>query len=506
MPILSKWLDVAARLHGSQRALVYRDSYLSWRGLAHRVERRAHELRAMGIVQGTMVGLMLGNVPDLVILLLALDALGAVSVPIDPTTGSRDLDMILDSAPIRAVVTRPVTDSTAPATSSKLRPGQRMTPRALRVTDATSSSSPKHTPEAKKRLAGSLLTLNFFRQPALSLEVEAPSMVALTSDAGGDPKGVLRQDVQLESIALAVSTALGAQAGQSIILPTPFHYSSGFDIGFLLAMHSQLTMMLEDEFSAKGIIRLLKENIGDFILGTPAQYSAVCQAVVATQSPPKARCLCVHSPGLKAAAISFSEKFQTVLAPVFHSAETGPVAINLEGVSPNESMIGTPLPGVDIRVTSVDGRRLEAGVSGQIWVQSNGASTAAVPRTATSIRSVGPTGVTIGSKDNEGWFRTGDVGFVEAGTGRLHIQSREDDLVWVEGRRLALGEVEGCIESFAFVKHAEARVVYDEHKGAMIVVRVVPSRPCRAEDIIEHCARHLAPFKVPRQIELCGDL
>lgn len=506
MPILSKWLENAAKLHGSQRAIVYRDSYLSWRGLAHRVERRAQELRAMGIAPGTMVGLMLGNVPDLIILVLALDSLGAVSVPIDPTTGSRDLDMILDSAPIRAVVTRPVTNSTAPAGNSKLRAGQRMTPRALRVTDATSSSSPKHSPEAKKRLAGSLLTLNFYKQPGLYIEVDSPSMVALTSDSGGDPKGVLRRDEQLESIALSVSTAIGAQPGKSIVLPTPFHYSSGFDIGFLPAMRSQMTMILEDEFSAKGLVRLLKENAGDFVLGTPAQYSAACQSVSGTQPAPKARCLCVHSPGLKAAASAFNEKFQTVIVPVFHSAETGPVAINNEGVSPTESMIGAPLPGVKLRVTSLDGKHLDPGVIGQIWIQTSSASTAAVPKMATSIRSVGPMGVSIGSKDNEGWFRTGDVGFVDADAGRLHIQSREDDLVWVEGRRLALGEVEGCIEAFAFVKHAEARVVYDEHKGAMIVVRVVPSRPCRAEDIIEHCARYLAPFKVPRQIELCSDL
>jgi len=460
----------------------------------------------MGIVPGTMVGLMLGNVPDLVILLLALDALGAVSVPIDPTTGSRDLDMILDSAPIRALVTRPVTDSTAPATNPKLRAGQRVAPRALRVTDATSSRSPKHTPEAKKRLAGSLLTLNFFKQPHFSLEVVAPSMVALTSDSGGDPKGVLRRDEELESIALAVSLAIGAQPGQSIVLPTPFHYSSGFDIGFLPAMRSQMTMILEDEFSAKGLVRLLKENAGDFVLGTPAQYSAACQAVNGTQLPPKARCLCVHSPGVKAAASAFYEKFQAALIPVFHSAETGPVAINLEGNAVSENMVGALLPGVSIQVKSVDGKPLAPGEIGQVWIQTNSASAAAVPKMATSIRSVGTMGVCIGNKDSDGWIRSGDVGFVDEAVGRLHIQSREDDLVWLEGRRLALGEVEGCIEAFAFVKHAEARVVYDEHKGAMIVVRVVPSRPCRAEDIIEHCARYLAPFKVPRHIELCGDL
>ena len=41
----------------------------------------------MGIKEGAWVGLMLGNVPDFVILALALSKLDAAIVPIDPTTG-----------------------------------------------------------------------------------------------------------------------------------------------------------------------------------------------------------------------------------------------------------------------------------------------------------------------------------------------------------------------------------------------------------------------------------
>ena len=54
----------------------------------------------MGLKEGAWVGLMLGNVPDFVILALALSKLDAAIVPIDPTTGGRELELILagDSA------------------------------------------------------------------------------------------------------------------------------------------------------------------------------------------------------------------------------------------------------------------------------------------------------------------------------------------------------------------------------------------------------------------------
>ena len=107
MTLLYDWLHRAAKVRGDNKALIYRDNYLSWRGLLQRVDRRAQEFKAMGIKEGAWVGLMLGNVPDFVILALALAKLGAAVVPIDPTTGARELELMLTAAPLRALVTRP---------------------------------------------------------------------------------------------------------------------------------------------------------------------------------------------------------------------------------------------------------------------------------------------------------------------------------------------------------------------------------------------------------------
>jgi acyl-CoA synthetase (AMP-forming)/AMP-acid ligase II len=104
---LYEWLSTVASNQSSGKALVYRDTYLSWRGLLHRVDRRAQELHALGVTAGAWVGLMLGNVPDFVILALALSKIDAVVVPLDPTTGNRELEMVLEAAPLRALVTRP---------------------------------------------------------------------------------------------------------------------------------------------------------------------------------------------------------------------------------------------------------------------------------------------------------------------------------------------------------------------------------------------------------------
>ena len=86
------------------------------------------------------------------------------------------------------------------------------------------------------------------------------------------------------------------------------------------------------------------------------------------------------------------------------------------------------------------------------------------------------------------------------------LDGREDDLVKVEGKRVALGEVEGCLEAYPKVRAAQARVFLDDQGAAMVVASVVCSTRCMAEEIIDHCAKNLAPYKVPRRIEFCSSL
>src|SRR5438270_5552126 len=152
---LYQWLSSVADDRGSAKALVYRDTYLSWRGLLHRVDRRAQELHAMGIGPGAWVGLMPGNVPDFVILALALSKVEGVVVPLDPTMGNRELEMVLEAAPLRALITRPRGGDTGQAAAG---PPYYATP-PVRPTVALRPSPPsKFVPENRRRLQGTLLT------------------------------------------------------------------------------------------------------------------------------------------------------------------------------------------------------------------------------------------------------------------------------------------------------------------------------------------------------------
>lgn len=514
MTLLYDWLKRAAKAQGNNKAVVYRDNYLSWRGLLHRVDRRAQEFNSMGIKEGAWVGLMLGNVPDFVILALALSKLDAAIVPIDPTTGGRELELILAAAPLRALVTRPrgsegsisANGTSAPVPPSTLPRSRVARPTAPPPREATASTAAPgaDAAEVRRRLQGTLLTCSVYRREPPEHGVE-PIAVLFTADSLGDPKGVLRTDKNTIAGVDHTISSLSMTEKTRVLVAVPLFHAYGWDLGFLPTLKLGSTMFLEEEISARRIGKLLRDHEVDLLPGTPSMYAELCRL-------PTAKVLEVKSPRFLAAgsrldqsvADEFAEKYGIRVMSCYHSTEAATVALESTGKYP--TTVGKPIDGVEVKITGPDGvtKPAPAAKDGLIWVKSK----------TLSLKSIGPFDddkvvvkrtsgmVPIGSIDKAGWLRTGDLGKLDK-NGRLQLTGREDDVVKVDGKRVALGEVEGCLESFPKIKAAQATVVTDPMAGSVVVARVVMKSKCEVEEIIDHCARNLAPYKVPRRIEFC---
>lgn len=105
----------------------------------------------------------------------------------------------------------------------------------------------------------------------------------------------------------------------------------------------------------------------------------------------------------------------------------------------------------------------------------------------------------VGRGHRDGWLRTGDIGFFDS-AGRLHLSHREDDIVMVDCKPVALGEIESCLESRSDVKAAQAHVEYDDTGSTHIIVHITPGDRCKLNVMLDHCAKRLAPHKVPKRI------
>jgi len=487
MSLLYEWLEDAVQGQraggGSGHALVYHDTYLSWRGLLHRVERRAREFGGMGVKAGDWVGLMLGNDPEFVVMALALSKLESVVVPIDPTTGGRDLDMALEAVPLRAIVTRPNALDPLAAPAGALRMGGHAPP-------------PRIAAESRHRISGTLLTCSLYpwAHPCLDGN-EAPEVLLFTLDAGGDAKAVVRHAAHLRAIAGTLGSALGLGATSNVLAAAPLYDCQGFDFGLLAALPHGATLYLDDGAAGPRLAKTLWDQGINLYAATPREFAALSRVTNAkTLAGHDIHLLCSGVPLPQAVARAFRKRFAAPILSCYQSCETGPAAIDLEGTAPGS--VGKPLPGIEIRIANASGAPLSAGETGPIWVRGSGVASNFLP---TLPKRSGQVAVGRGCLD--GWLRTGDVGSFDD-HGRLHLSHREDDIVKVDRRRVALGEIESCLESRAEVKAAQALVEYDDAGSTQIVVRVTPGGRCKVSTMLDHCARQLAPYKVPRRIEI----
>jgi crotonobetaine/carnitine-CoA ligase len=203
---------------------------------------------------------------------------------------------------------------------------------------------------------------------------------------------------------------------------------------------------------------------------------------------------------------AFEQRFGVPLVPVYGLTEDPmPVLAPPGGFPPGWSdkleSSGRPVdPEVhQIRIVDEEGRDLPPRRTGEIVKRSpatmvgyfkDPAATAAVLR--------------------DGWLATGDLGYLDE-DGFLYFVSRKKDVIRRSGEMIAAAEVEVTISSHPGI--AEVAVIgvpdpirSEEVKAFVVLVAGRSPEDVPPVEILEHCARRLAPFKVPRYIEYREEL
>jgi fatty-acyl-CoA synthase len=105
----------------------------------------------------------------------------------------------------------------------------------------------------------------------------------------------------------------------------------------------------------------------------------------------------------------------------------------------------------------------------------------------------------------DGWFRTGDGGYVT--DGYLTISDRKKDVIITGGENVSSIEVEDVIASHPAVREVAVVGVPDDTWGEAVTALVVTDgSPLTAEEVIAHCRGSLAGFKCPKRVEFRDSL
>lgn len=160
------------------------------------------------------------------------------------------------------------------------------------------------------------------------------------------------------------------------------------------------------------------------------------------------------------------------------------------------SSCGKPMTAVELRVVGPDGREVATGVAGEVHVRSPWMFAGYWDKPEASAAAI-----------VDGWYHTGDVGKLDEG-GNLYLVDRLKDMIVSGGENVYSAEVERALAAHPAVASVAVVGTPDEQWGERVVAFVVRRRDAAviAADLVSHCRREIAGYKVPKEIHFLPEL
>jgi long-chain acyl-CoA synthetase len=343
---------------------------------------------------------------------------------------------------------------------------------------------------------------------------EDVAVLCYTSGTGGVPRGMM-----LSHRALLSNVEQCAQleprpvtATDRVLLVVPLFHLYGLGPGLLQVASAGATAVLMDNFGAERALSVCAEHRVTAVVGVPAMYQALTAAGQERLAEGLASVRLLTSGAAPLPAAVHAAVRQATGLSVFEGyglTETGPVLTStLVGGVAKPGSVGRPLPGVELRLVDSDGNPVgvAADPDEEGWFDEDDAETGRVAARGPNLFSgYWPDGAH--GPDADGWFRTGDVGYLDA-DGDLRLVDRANDLIIVNGFNVYPKEVERVVEELPEVAESAAVGVPDERTGEQVVAVVVlrPGAELTEDQVRDHCADRLARFKVPRLVRFVAEL
>ena len=193
----------------------------------------------------------------------------------------------------------------------------------------------------------------------------------------------------------------------------------------------------------------------------------------------------------KPVADRWQELTGTPIVEGYGLSETSPVAcVNTTIIEHYTGHIGLPVPSTEIRILADDGTEVALGSPGEIAIRG--------PQVMAGYWNKPQDTAAVMTAD--GFFKSGDIGFMDSG-GYVKIIDRKKDMIVISGFKVFPNELEEVIARLPGVLECAAIGVSDEHTGEAVKLFVVKKDPTLTEQQIQaYCKEQLTNYKRPKQI------
>jgi acetyl-CoA synthetase len=319
-----------------------------------------------------------------------------------------------------------------------------------------------------------------------ALAPDDPSLIVFTSGTTGQPRGAVHSHRYLGSQRLQADHWLGARDGDLVWCTTATGWSKSARNVFVAPWLTGAAALLHDgRFDPAERLELIEREGVTVLCQAPTEYRML--AAHAEPGPvPGLRRMVSAGEALDAAVVDrIHEATGLEIADGYGQTETGHLTGNLVGAPVKPGSMGTPLPGIEVRIEE-----------GELQVR-----TASCPTFF---------GGYLGEDPFAGeWWPTGDL-VREDEEGYLWYEGRGDDLILSGGYRIGPTEVESALLTHPAVAEAAVVGAPDAERGAVVraIVVLAAGQPGDelARELQAHVKRVTAPYKYPRIVEFADAL
>ncbi len=478
--------DAEAIVHGERR--------VSYGQLWRQVSALAGVLRSGGLQPQDRVALLLDNCPEYVASYYGVLAAGGAVVALNTATKSRDLLNWIDHSGASWFIV----DANHVEYKSLIE-GLDRSVNVIVVGTPKGGGTDLFTSWAQIIEEADAAVVSVV--PDISDTAAHLAAIIYTSGTTGKPKGVMHSHKNLFENMRSIQEYLALTEKDRLLNVLPFYYSYGNSV-----LHTHLavggSIVLENSlvYPHKVLERAAVERATGFS-GVPSTFNLLLSRTKLHEYDLSAMRYMTQAGGPMAPAITERILKELPHVDLFVMYGQTEATARLAYLPPSElenkmGAVGIPIPRVDIEIRAEDGSVVPPGETGEICACGDNIMMGywQDPETTAEVL-------------KDGWLHTGDLARRDD-DGYIYIVGRSSEMIKSGAHRISPKDIEEVILELEGIEEVAVVGVPDDFLGQLIraVVVLSPEAKLEKRDILRHCKKNLAIYKMPKQIEFTDQL